>query len=85
MASASTDLSTSQQYRKMIANAQLFHSDGKPPGTNCCALYSWAKGCRSYFSQDVVTAVHIRVQNPFPTGIIPTSITTPTESGWLFP
>src|SRR2546423_10775868 len=58
--------------------------DSKPPGTNCRARYSSAKGCRSYFSADVVTAVHIGMDNLPVSRLIPTACNPfPAKRRWL--
>ena len=37
---------------------------GKPDGVNYDTPYPVAKGVRDYFAQDVVRAVHVRIQAP---------------------
>ena len=58
---------------------QLYSLDGKPSGPNCGGLYPWAKGCREYFSADVVAAVHIGMDGGTPFDTIPATIATPRE------
>ncbi len=61
-----------------------FRLDSKPSGTNCRARYSSAKGCRSYFSANVVTAVHIGMDHLPISRSIPTACNPlPTKRRWL--
>src|SRR6266700_6821010 len=54
--------------------------DGKPPGPDCGGLYpSTIKGCREYFSSDVVGAIHISMHRVSSFDPIPASITPPAE------
>jgi len=54
--------------------------DGKPPGPDCEGLYpSTIKGCREYFSSDVVGAIHISMHRVSSFDPIPASITPPAE------
>src|SRR5258707_5043492 len=64
----------------------LHHSrlDGKPPGPNCGGLYpSTIKGCREYFSTDVVGAVDIGVDGSTPFDAVPTAIPATSEAGFV--
>src|SRR5437867_763135 len=60
--------------------------DGLPSGPNCRGRYPWAiKGCRDYFSANVVAAIHIGVNEPLAAGIIPAPIPSATEARFLRP
>ena len=60
---------------------------GNPDGVNYYTLYPVAKGVRDYFANDVVRAIHIRVEAaPIRRAIEPTLEPPPTEDrgrmGW---
>src|SRR5689334_19109566 len=54
-----------------------------PP--NCGGRYPWAKGCREYFSADVVTAVDISMDGGTPFDTIPAPIAATREARLVFP
>jgi hypothetical protein len=60
----------------------LYSLDGKPSGPNCRGRYPLAiKGCREYFSTDVVGAIHVRVDGCSPFDAVPTFVARPREAG----
>ena len=64
----------------------LYSLDGKPAGPNCGGLYPWAiKGCRDYFSADIVGPIDIGVDDSLPAGRIPAPVTPATEARFLCP
>ena len=75
----------SLQYRKLRTTDDISSClDGEPSRPNCRGgLYPSAiKGCREYFSPNVQAAIHVGMDDPLIAGIIPASISTPTEL-WL--
>jgi len=55
-----------------------------PP--NCRDRYPWAvKGCRDYFSADIVGPIDIGVDDSLPAGRIPAPVTPATEARFLCP
>src|SRR5215472_16116649 len=58
---------------------------GKPDRANCGALYPQAvKGCREYFSADVVAAIDIRVQRRAPLDSVPPTRPDAGKARFLF-
>jgi hypothetical protein len=53
---------------------------------NCRGRYPWAvKGCRDYFSANVVAAIHVRVDDALPARIIAAPVSPAAEARFLCP
>src|SRR5438876_101206 len=75
-----------QQYLEPMTNVHRFSFHGKPDRPNCGDLYLWAiKGCREYFSSDVITAVDIGMDEALATCPIPSPVASTTETRLLRP
>ena len=69
-----------------MTNVHRFSFHGKPDRPNCGGLYLWAiKGCREYFSANVVGAVHIGVDDTLAAGKVPATFASPAEMRFLSP
>ena len=67
-----------------MTNVHRFSFHGKPDRPNCGGLYLWAiKGCREYFSSDVITAVDIGMDEALATYPIPPPVASATETRFL--
>src|SRR2546425_776395 len=74
----------SKQYLEPMTNVHRFSFHGKPDRPNCGGLYLWAiKGCREYFSRDVITAVDISMDEALATCPIPPPVASATETRFL--
>src|SRR5712692_7507482 len=73
--------STQEQYLQPMTNDDIISClNGQPHGPDCGGLYtSTIKGCREYFSADVVGAIHVRMHRRPSVDPIPASITPPAE------
>ena len=69
-----------------MTNVHRFSFHGKPDRPNCGGLYlSAIKGCREYFSSDVITAIDIGMDEALATCPIPPPIASATETRFLRP
>src|SRR5260370_20975491 len=69
-----------------MTNVHRFSFHGKPDRPNCGGLYlSAVKGCREYFSSDVITAIDIGMDEALATCPIPPPIASATETRFLRP
>src|SRR5260370_7643287 len=69
-----------------MTNVHSFSFHGKQDRPNCGGLYlSAIKGCREYFSSDVITAVDIGMDEALATCPIPPPVASATETRFLRP